>query len=148
MDVLTKKQRAYCMSQIRDKDTKPELLLRKLVSCAGIKGYRLNSNSIAGRPDMWFPRLRVAIFIDGCFWHGCSQCYIKPKNNADFWRRKKLINRKRDTVVTKLLQKNNIRVIRFWEHQICKTPISCFMLIIQTISVAARKQERQNQKRS
>ena len=72
---------------IKERNTEPELILRKIVSSRGIKGYRLNYK-LKGKPDMVFNKYKLAIFVDGCFWHKCPKCYIQPKNNKEFWVKK------------------------------------------------------------
>jgi len=116
-DVLTKKQRSYCMSRIHAKDTQPEIILRKTISGAGIRGYRLHYK-LPGRPDIVFPRRKIAIFIDGCFWHKCPECFIKPETNRKFWSKKIDSNVKRDKIVNAELKTKGWQVIRIWEHEI------------------------------
>ncbi len=70
------------------------------------------------RPDFVFPKLRLAVFVDGCFWHGCPKHATKPWNNAAFWRRKFAANQSRDRLVTRTLRKNGWRVLRIWEHEL------------------------------
>ena len=69
-----------------------------------------------GRPDFVFPRQKVAVFVDGCFWHGCPRHYNVPANNAGFWRRKLEANRARDRLVTRMLRRAGWIVVRVWEH--------------------------------
>jgi len=128
MDVLTKKQRKYCMSRIKDKNTKIEIILRKYIWNGGLKGYRLN-NKICGKPDIYFRKKKIAIFIDGCFWHKCPKCFIEPKSNTAFWKNKMMKNSFRDKKINKFLKKEGIVVLRFWEHEINKNPIICFKKI-------------------
>src|SRR5262245_58666688 len=85
-DVLTPAQRSRCMSHIKGKDTKPELLLRKALWRLGLR-YRLHAK-IPGRPDVVFPKAKVAVFIDGCQWHCCPIHFVRPKSNQEFWDRK------------------------------------------------------------
>lgn len=115
LDVLTKEQRSYCMSRIRGKNTVPELVLRKAISSSGLRGYRLHYK-IPGKPDIVFPRLKIAVFIDGCFWHRCPKCFIKPTTNSRFWMKKITSNAKRDRLVNIKLRRNGWRVLRVWEH--------------------------------
>ena len=115
-DVMTREQRSHCMSRIRGKDTVPEMTLRRALWARGLR-YRLHYR-ITGRPDIVFPRQKTAIFIDGCFWHGCPAHRTHPKNNADFWRTKIENNIARDADVTKILEAEGWTVLRFWEHQI------------------------------
>lgn len=118
-DVLTKKQRSFCMSRIRSKNTKPEIILRKALCEAGIRGYRL-SYALLGKPDMVFPVRKVAIFLDGCFWHKCPKCYRPPKSRKSFWIKKIAANVVRDKKVTRQLKKEGWTVLRFWTHELKK----------------------------
>jgi len=115
-DVLSKKQRSYCMSRIRGVDTKPELIVRKAVFAAGVRGYRFHQ-SLPGKPDMVFPKRRIVIFVDGCFWHKCPACFTEPATNRGFWRSKINSNTKRDRLVDKKLKEMGWKVIRVWEHE-------------------------------
>src|SRR3989338_6608055 len=106
-DVHTKKQRSYNMSMIRSKNTKPEIILRKLLSASGVKGYRINYK-LTGKPDIVFPKQKIAIFVDGCFWHMCPKCYIQPKSNPKFWINKIKGNVKRDKKDKELLDRKSV----------------------------------------
>jgi len=72
------------------------------------------------RTDFVFPKLRLAVFVDGCFWHGCPQHATQPRNNAAFWRRKFAANQSRDRLVTRTLRKDGWRVLRIWEHELAR----------------------------
>ena len=115
-DVLTPRQRSHCMSRIRGKNTGPEMILRKALWSARLR-YRLHAR-IVGRPDVAFVGARVAVFVDGCFWHGCPMHSVKPKTNGSFWAAKLARNKARDKVVTAALQSDGWTVIRFWEHEV------------------------------
>src|SRR3989338_210928 len=117
MDVLTKRQRSYCMSQIRGRDTTWEVTFRKYAWGKGVKGYKVR-NKVFGRPDMYFPVKKLAVFIDGCFWHKCPGCFVKPRNNKIFWERKITSNVRRDAKTSKRLSKEGIAILRFWEHEV------------------------------
>jgi DNA mismatch endonuclease, patch repair protein len=114
-DVLTKTQRSNCMAAIRssgNKDT--EIRLITILRDGKLKGWRRNS-LLFGRPDFVFPKNKLAVFVDGCFWHGCPRCYRSPKSNKAFWSEKKAVNRRRDLLVNRSLRAKGWRVIRFWE---------------------------------
>jgi len=113
-DVLTKKQRSYCMSRIRASKTKPELKLRKIMKIMGFS-YQ---PKIYGRPDFANKGEKIAVFIDGCFWHKCPIHYKSPKQNKTFWKRKIDLNVKRDIKTNKNLKKAGWKVIRIPEHNI------------------------------
>ena len=124
MDRLTKQQRSECMSRIGGKNTNLEHVFKKHIRASGIKGYRSYAN-IPGRPDLYFPNHKLAVFIDGCFWHGCPRCASFPATNKKFWNDKIGGNKKRDRVVNVKLRKLSIHVIRFWGHDIKKSPDRC-----------------------
>lgn len=115
-DVLSPDQRRHCMSQIKGRDTKPELLLRRSLWRLGMR-YRVKSKAV-GRPDIVFTSKRIAIFVDGCQWHCCPTHWVRPKSNTRFWDRKFNRNRDRDVEVTRLLKTQGWTVLRFWEHQV------------------------------
>src|SRR3954452_11629678 len=116
MDVLTPAQRSTCMARIRGRNTKPEMALRTALWSLGLR-YRLHY-SIPGKPDVVFPRQRVAVFVDGCFWHGCPEHSVNPKTNASFWRNKLDGNIERDQRTSASLESLGWTVLRFWEHEI------------------------------
>jgi DNA mismatch endonuclease, patch repair protein len=137
VDVLTKKQRSHCMSQIRSKNTQPEMALRQALSSKGIRGYRIHYK-LAGSPDIVFPRKKIAIFIDGCFWHRCPKCSIRiPIQNRSYWLKKIINNVRRDKLVTARLRKLGWKVIRVWEHAVRKNLGNCCLRICNI--VAAKK---------
>jgi len=130
-DVLTPQQRSLCMSRNRGKDTKPEILLRHELWHRGLR-YRL-SRRLTGKPDIVFVSARLAVFVDGCFWHGCPEHSTEPKTNSDFWREKIAKNKMRDREVTQALGNEGWRVVRYWEHQIKSDTAGCADQIEQII---------------
>jgi len=80
------------------------------------------SATVPGHPDVVFQKAKVAVFIDGCFWHGCPKCYRAPKSHQDYWKMKVSRNRKRDEAVTELCKKADWRVLRIWEHEVVSSP--------------------------
>ena len=131
-DVLTKEQRSFNMSQIKGKDTKPEVTLRKQLRARGIRGYRIHYK-LPGKPDIVFLKKKIAIFVDGCFWHKCPLCFVKPKTRAKFWTKKIESNIKRDTTVKELLEKEGWIVLRIWEHEIKKTMDNVLIEILKLL---------------
>ena len=121
MDVHDKATRSYNMSRIRSRDTKPEIRLRKLLWLCGHRGYRIHS-SLPGKPDIVFSRAKLAIFIDGCFWHGCPECGDgrAPSSNTGYWSTKRQMNRERDERRTRELEAMGWTVLRMWEHEVIK----------------------------
>ncbi|MGV9193625.1 very short patch repair endonuclease [Microbacterium sp. MC2] len=103
----------------RGRDTQPELRVRRLLHAAGLR-YRVDVAPLRGlrsRADIVFTRQRIAVFIDGCFWHGCPTHAVAPKSNGDYWGPKLARNRARDTEVSKRLKESGWEVLRFWEHE-------------------------------
>ncbi|WP_115668553.1 very short patch repair endonuclease [Ciceribacter selenitireducens] len=127
------------MGKVRQKGTGAELRIRKMLHAAGLR-YRLHVALIT-KPrrvaDIVFPRARVAVFIDGCFWHGCPIHASWPKNNAEYWRSKIETNRARDADTDQRLGEAGWEVIRVWEHE---NPSEASMRIAKRI--AARKASR------
>ena len=120
-DVLTPEQRRKNMSRIHGKNTSPELKLRKMLWESGIRGYRVHYK-LPGKPDIVFTRKKIAVFVDGCFWHKCPVCFRPPATNAEFWNEKLQKNVERDLKVTRELEELGWTVLRFWEHEVKKTP--------------------------
>jgi len=119
-DVFTKQKRSEVMAKIRSRgNLATELRMASLMRRAAIHGWRRHP-AIFGRPDFAFKRERVAVFVDGCFWHCCPKCSNLPANNGAFWRKKLSGNVKRDKLVTNTLRRAGWIVIRFWEHEIPK----------------------------
>lgn len=131
-DVLSKKQRSYNMSQIKGKNTKPEILLRKLLGLNNVKGYRIH-HELIGKPDIVFPKKKIAVFIDGCFWHKCKKCFVEPETRKKFWIEKINGNVKRDKEVNRVLRKKGWKILRFWEHQVRKSPNKIVSKIIEEL---------------
>ncbi len=112
-------KRSHTMSAIRGRGNKTtEQRLRLALVRYGIKGWVMHSRTLPGRPDFLFIRPRIAVFVDGCFWHGCPQCGHLPKTNADFWQLKIERNRQRDCAATFALRRQGYIVLRFWEHEL------------------------------
>lgn len=119
-DVFTKAKRSEVMSKIRSKGNKAtEVALAKLFRAHGITGWRRHY-PITGRPDFAFPKQKVAVFVDGCFWHGCPKHGTQPKGNSAFWTAKLETNKRRDRKVNRLLRSSDWQVLRIWEHDLSK----------------------------
>ena len=117
-DVFSKAKRSEVMSHIRgagNKDT--ELRLIRIFRAHGITGWR-RRRTVFGKPDFVFLNERLALFVDGCFWHGCPRHGTKPKQNAKFWREKIARNQARDRLVTRTLHARGWRTLRVWEHEL------------------------------
>ena len=118
-DKLSSTQRKYCMSLIRGKNTKPEILVRKGLHARGFR-FRLHNKKLPGRPDIVLPKYGVAIMVNGCFWHGHKGCRYatKPKTNIEFWETKIARNRHRDEVTTAHLEALGWTVMTIWECEL------------------------------
>lgn len=117
------------MSRIRAKDTGPELRLRRILYKTGVWGYRL-SYDLPGKPDLVFVRKRLAVFIDGCFWHKCPKHFVSPETRTEFWINKIDGNVRRDDTVNAKLKEAGWRVLRFWEHEIRENPEKVILKIV------------------
>lgn len=120
-DVHSKKIRSYNMSQIKGRDTKPEIMVRKYLFSCGFR-YRLYSKKLPGSPDIILRKYRTVIFINGCFWHGHEGCqyFVVPKTRTDFWLNKintNILNDKKNTVQ---LEAMGWHVITVWECELKK----------------------------
>jgi len=118
MDNLTKKQRQYCMSKIRSKNTKPEKAVRKILDKLNIE-YNIHTKILPGTPDITIPKIKKIIFVNGCFWHqhkNCKRANI-PKTNKEYWIKKLSRNIKKQNTDIKNLRKLGWRVSVIWECQ-------------------------------
>lgn len=114
------------MSAVRGRGNKTtEVLLRMLLVRSRIKGWTIHPRGIVGRPDFYFPREKVAVFTDGCFWHGCPRCGHVPKVNTPFWAAKIERNRRRDADKVAALAAIGVRSLRLWEHELREGPAEC-----------------------
>ena len=118
-DKLSSTQRKYCMSRIRGKNTKPEILVRKGLHARGFR-FRLHNKKLPGSPDIVLPKYGVAIMVNGCFWHGHKGCRYatNPKSNAEFWETKIARNRHRDEVTMAHLGALGWHVVTIWECEL------------------------------
>ena len=120
MDVVDQKTRSKIMSAVRSKGNKStEMAMIKLLRKNHLKGWRRHLH-IHGKPDFSWSKLKIALFVDGCFWHGCPRCYRAPTSNTDYWENKIKRNRSRDRKVSKLLRNEGWSVIRVWECRVRK----------------------------
>jgi len=116
-----KESTSRVMSANRAKNTHPELSLRRALWKVGIKGYRLNWKKAPGRPDIAFPAKKIAIFVNGCFWHRCPHCHPRlPKTHRSFWKKKFSNNVRRDNEKILELEQDGWKVLTIWECEIKK----------------------------
>ena len=134
-DVLSKKKRSAAMAAVRSRGNKQtELVLAKLLRANRITGWSRHP-SLLGKPDFVFRRHRLAVFVDGCFWHGCPSHCRMPSSNQTYWRPKIAGNKARDTLVVAALRKRGWRVLRIWEHEL-KKPSRCLARVLRSLSLA------------
>jgi len=119
-DVFNKAERSVIMSKVRSKGNKTtELRLIEIFNQQGIKGWRRNY-PVKGHPDFVFTKRKIAVFVDGCFWHGHDCRNTRPKVNADFWTAKREKNMARDKTITAYFEKRGWMVLRIWECELKK----------------------------
>jgi DNA mismatch endonuclease, patch repair protein len=117
-DVFSKRKRSEVMAAIRSKGNRDtEMVLADIFRKNGLTGWRRHW-PIPGKPDFAFPSNRVAIFVDGCFWHGCPQHGRKPSSNQIYWFAKLERNQNRDRIVARTLRQKKWKVLRIWEHEL------------------------------
>jgi DNA mismatch endonuclease (patch repair protein) len=131
------------MRAVKGKGNKTtEQAVRLALVREGIDGWIMHPTHVPGKPDFFFPDANLAIFVDGCFWHGCARCGHIPKVNSSFWRAKIERNRKRDAATTKRLKADRVKVLRFWEHEISDGARRCVRKISSTIGITMTEQEK------
>ncbi|MBO9633500.1 MAG: DNA mismatch endonuclease Vsr [Chitinophagaceae bacterium] len=118
-DVHDKATRSFNMSRIKNKDTKPELLVRKFLHSKGFR-YKLNDKSLPGKPDLVLPRYKTIIFIHGCFWHGHESCryFVVPKTRTEWWMNKIENNRRNDEKSATICLDAGWKVLIIWECEL------------------------------
>ncbi len=122
----TKPAHRKIMRAVRSKGNRTtEARLRGALAQAGIRGWHLNFRGAKGNPDFFFPRERVAVFVDGCFWHGCARCGHVPKVHTAFWEAKFARNRERSKQTDHALRLQGILVVHFWEHELAQSARTC-----------------------
>lgn len=118
-DVHDKKTRSFNMSQIKGKDTKPEILVRKFLFSKGFR-YKLHDKTLPGKPDLVFPKLKTVVFVHGCYWHGHENCkyFVAPKTRTDWWLDKIGKNKIRDKENLLQLKKADWKIIIVFECEL------------------------------
>ena len=136
MDHLTRKNRSALMSRVRTSGTAPELALRRALWAAGLRGWRLHPSRVLGKPDLAWVGRRVAVFVDGAFWHGHPEHYWGQ--SGEFWDAKIERNRARDRRVNRELAAQGWTVIRLWDFQVASSPDYCVRRVAAAVEAAAR----------
>lgn len=128
------------MRSNRGRDTSPEMTVRRRLHAEGLR-FRVSIRPITNvrrTADIVFTRMKVAVFIDGCFWHGCPKHYQAPVRNGEFWMAKRERNRVRDSETNALLMAAGWTVLRFWEHQVKREPDTVVRAIVDVVTAARR----------
>lgn len=118
-DTLTAAERSVLMAKVRGTGNRStEGLVEAVLVAEKIRGWKKHPDHVPGKPDFYFPRYRLAVFVDGCFWHACPRCGRIPKSNTQFWTTKIEQNRCRDNRVRRQLRKLGYHAMRIWEHEV------------------------------
>jgi DNA mismatch endonuclease, patch repair protein len=134
-DVHTKEKRSRNMAAIRgNRNESTEMTLVKVFRSKKIKGWKRNNKKVSGKPDFVFAKQRLAVFVDGCFWHGCPKHFIVPKTKRFFWKNKITRNKERDKEVNFILKKSDWKVLRIWEHEIKKNPEKSLQKVVASLT--------------
>ncbi|MGA7178154.1 MAG: very short patch repair endonuclease [Thiobacillaceae bacterium] len=143
-DVMSAEKRSALMSRIRGRDTHPEKALRRAVWALGLR-YRLQYRIGRARPDLVLVKARIAVFVDGCFWHHCPLHGVMPKGNHAFWKAKLMGNVQRDIETTQALVSAGWAVLRLWEHEVDESAKTCASrirkLVVRRISRCGGKHQ-------
>ncbi|WP_337777095.1 very short patch repair endonuclease [Mycolicibacter kumamotonensis] len=132
-DHLSPAGRSRNMAAIRSANTKPELAMRAALRQAGATGYRLHRKDIPGRPDVAFIRWRVAVFVDGVFWHGHPDHWNPEKAASDYWRTKIARNIQRDRAADAALTEQGWTIVRVWDEDVKADVDSCVLLVTHAL---------------
>jgi DNA mismatch endonuclease (patch repair protein) len=136
-DLMSKETRSRVMSRIRSRDTKPELALRRALFAAGVRGWRCHPKRVAGRPDLAFIRWRVAVFVDGRFWHGHPD-YFTPGKSGEYWDAKIARTQERDRLADEALAGTGWSVLRFWDFEVEGDLAACVARVLGELDRARR----------
>ena len=130
MDKVDTLTRSRTMAAVRSRGNRStEWRLRPFLVQAGIRGWNIQASGLPGKPDFVFWRQRLAVFVDGCFWHGCPKCCRMPQSNRKYWQEKISRNKIRDGQNINKLRTLGWKVLRLWEHELRGNPSSCIKKI-------------------
>lgn len=135
-DHVSPETRSTIMRAVKSRGARStERRLRAVLVAKGIKGWRMHVGDLPGKPDFVFDAEHLAIFVDGCFWHGCPKCYRRPHSSQDYWDAKVRGNMQRDRRYRVRLRRMGWRVLRFWEHEIASDKRAVYTKIEKALSV-------------
>src|SRR5438067_1165958 len=123
------------MARIRSKDTKPETALRSALFAAGVRGWRCHLKSVPGRPDIVFQRWQLAVFVDGCFWHGHPEYFTFGKSGS-YWDAKIARTQERDRAANRALAELGWSVLRFWDFEVERDLVRCTERVLDALVAA------------
>ena len=130
--------RSRIMAAVKGRGGKStERRLRAALVAFGVKGWRMNAADVLGKPDFLFPTEKIAVFVDGCFWHGCPRHYRRPSTSQTYWDAKVARNMARDRRNRAALRRQGWKVIRFWEHQVALSPKGCALKVAAKLEAGA-----------
>jgi DNA mismatch endonuclease (patch repair protein) len=136
-DVFSRRQRSKVMAACRGKGNRStEARFRAALAAHGVAGWKMHSPSLPGRPDFVFAHPKIAVFVDGCFWHGCRECEKTPASNTGYWLKKIAGNRRRDRKITRALRSQGWLVVRLWEHDLRHRLKKCVAIIQRALKIA------------
>ncbi len=130
--------RSEQMARIRGRDTRPELLLRAELAVSGI-ACDPHQRLVGSRPDLVLTDAQVAVFVDGCFWHGCPDHYVRPRSRTEYWSERLRTNVERDQRQTRSLEVAGWRVLRFWEHEVFEATEVCVAAVATATTGASSR---------
>ncbi|MBI3578514.1 MAG: DNA mismatch endonuclease Vsr [Ignavibacteriales bacterium] len=129
-DTFNPEVRSLIMTSVRSSGNKStEWKVRARLVAFGLSQWRMHDKTLPGSPDFVFPKRKLAVFIDGCFWHGCPKCYRRPKSSRAYWDLKVKKNMARDRYNRLRLRTMGWKVVRVWEHELKETPTLPFRLV-------------------
>jgi DNA mismatch endonuclease (patch repair protein) len=134
-DFLSRETRSRVMARIRSKDTSPELALRRALYARGVRGWRCHAKYVPGKPDISFTRRRVAVFVDGCFWHGHPD-YFTPGKSGEYWDKKISRTKERDRLANEALASAGWTVLRFWDFEVENELDACVYQVAEAVKLA------------
>lgn len=141
-DFLSKETRSRVMARIRAKDTKPELALRRALYAAGARGWRCHPKNVPGKPDVAFTRAKVAVFVDGRFWHGHPDYFTFGKS-GEYWDKKITRTQERDRLANEALVNQGWRVIRVWDFELEQDPLRCVEAVVAAVDAGRADRDRE-----
>ena len=138
VDSVDQVTRSHIMRAIKSEGSlSTERRFGALLARSGINGWHFHDSLLPGKPDVVFEKQRIAVFLDGCFWHGCPDCYRRPNSRRDYWDKKIEANGTRDKQIRRQLVAQDWTVLRFWEHEIKDDSERCIRVLLDQFTKGA-----------